>query len=93
MASTLAKSNNFSGVRVGITPDSRSMVSTSTSRLARGPVCDEAARAPASECPALTATMGLLRLTRRAISANLRGLPKLSTYSRMPSVRGSSPQY
>jgi hypothetical protein len=55
------------------------MVSTSTSLLARAPVCDEAARAPASDRPALTARIGFVRPTRRAISANFRGFPKLST--------------
>ena len=38
-------------------------------------VCDEAARAPASERPLFTATIGLERETRRAMRANFRGLP------------------
>ncbi len=43
--------------------------------------------------PLLTATMGLCRANRRAILANLRGLPKLSRYSRAISVAGSVSQY
>ena len=41
----------------------------------RAPVCDPVARAPAAERPLFTAMIGLLRPTRRAIRANLRGLP------------------
>lgn len=43
--------------------------------------------------PLLTATMGLLRATRRAIRENLRGLPKVSRYSSTTSVSGSVSQY
>jgi hypothetical protein len=67
--------------------------STTASLAASAPVCDDAARAPAAERPDLTATIGLFRATRRAIWLKRRGLPKLSRYSRMTSVRGSSAQY
>jgi hypothetical protein len=40
-----------------MTPAWRSRVSTSASLVARAPVCDDAARAPAAERPALTATL------------------------------------
>ena len=39
------------------------------------PVCEEVARAPAADRPLFTAMIGLVRPTRRAIRANLRGLP------------------
>ena len=63
------------------------------SLVANAPVCDDAARAPDAERPAFTATIGFLCATRRAISPNLRGLPKLSRYSSITSVCGSSAQY
>src|SRR5262249_24108158 len=43
--------------------------------------------------PALTAMIGLQRLTRRAMRAKRRGLPKDSTYRMITSVIGSSSQY
>ena len=55
-------------------------------RRAARPVCEEVARAPAAERPLLTATIGLVRPTRRAIRANLRGFPNDSRYSRITSV-------
>ena len=51
------------------------------------------ARAPAAERPLLTATIGLLRPTRRAIRANFRALPNDSRYSRITSVFASCSQY
>jgi hypothetical protein len=78
LASSAATSNISSSVCVRMTPDWRKSVSVSASLVARAPVCDEAARAPADERPALTATIGLRRPTRRAICPNLRGFPKLS---------------
>ena len=50
---------------------------------------DAAARAPAFDRPAFTATIGVVRATRRAMLANRRGLPKDSTYSRTASVFSS----
>ena len=52
---------------------------------------EPAARAPASERPALTATIGLRLPTRRAIRANLRGFPNDSRYSSTTSVRDRPP--
>ena len=46
-------------------------------------MCDEAARLPAGVRPLFTTTIGLCRETRRAIRANLRGLPNDSRYNRM----------
>ena len=43
--------------------------------------------------PLFTATIGLVRPSRRATRANLRGLPKLSRYSSTTSVAGSVSQY
>src|SRR5215203_907482 len=63
-----------------------------SSLAANAPVCDEAARAPERDFPALIATIGLTRPTRRAICANRRGLPKLSTYMRITDVLGSCSQ-
>ena len=48
---------------------------------------------PAADRPALTATIGFAAPTRRAISLNFLGFPKLSRYSRMTDVCGSSAQY
>ena len=67
--------------------------STSVSVAASAPVCEAAARAPAADRPALTATIGLRRETSRAMRMNRRGFPKLSTYIRITPVRGSSAQY
>ena len=61
--------------------------------LAIAAVCEEAARTPAAERPLLTATIGLRRDTRRAMRANLRGLPKDSRYKSTTSVPASSSQY
>jgi hypothetical protein len=59
-----------------MTPAWAKSASTVASEAAtRAPVCERAARPPASEWPDLTATIGLLRLTRRAMRENRRGLP------------------
>ena len=52
-----------------------------------------AARAPAPVRPDFTTTIGLRRVTRRAIRVNRRGFPKFSRYMRITRVPGSSPQY
>jgi hypothetical protein len=92
-ASSIATSKSSSSVPVRMTPAWRSSASTTWSDSASAPVCDDAAREPALERPDLTAMIGFLRATRRAILANRAGLPKLSRYSRITSVRGSSDQY
>ena len=76
-----------------MTPASWNSASTTVSLAASAPVCDAAARAPDPERPALTATIGFCRLTRRAICRKRSGFPKLSRYSRMTRVRGSCSQY
>ena len=52
-----------------------------TSGVATAAVCEAAARWPAAERPASTASTGMLAVTRRAVLANLRGLPNDSMYS------------
>jgi hypothetical protein len=47
---------------------------------------------PIVPSPARTATIGRRRATRRAMRANLRGLPKVSVYIAMTRVRASSSQ-
>jgi hypothetical protein len=79
VASTRVTSNISSIVVVRMTPDWRNSASTTVSLDASAPVCDEAARAPAADRPALTTTIGLRRATRCAICPNFAGLPKLST--------------
>ena len=61
-----------------MTPACRKSASTTVSLEASAPVCEAAARDPAIERPDLTATIGLVRPTRRAISLNFFGFPKLS---------------
>ncbi len=61
-----------------MTPACRKSASTTASLSASAPVCEEAARAPARERPALTATIGLRRATRRAMRVKLPAEPKLS---------------
>ena len=86
-ASSEATSNSSARVSVRITPACSNSASTVTSEAATSaPVCDDVARAPAAERPLLTATIGFVRATRRAIRANLRGLPNDSRYSRITSV-------
>ena len=64
-----------------------------TSAPARAPVCEKAARAPASVRPDFTAMIGFFRVTRWARRVNFRGFPKLSRYIRMTPTAGSSSQY
>jgi hypothetical protein len=76
-ASREATSRNSDTVSVRITPAWAKSASTVTSESASSaPVCEEVARDPAGVRPLLTTTIGLLRATRRAMRANLRGLPK-----------------
>ena len=60
------------------------------SPAASAAVCEPAARCPAAPRPAFSATMGVLRATRRATWAKRRGLPKSSRYrstTRVPASR------
>ena len=52
-----------------------------TQGVAAAAVCEAAARWPAAERPASTASTGMLAATRRAVRANFRGLPNDSMYS------------
>ena len=58
-------------------PNSASWV---TSGVAAAAVCEAAARWPASDRPLITVSTGIRCPTRRAVRANLRGLPNDSTY-------------
>ena len=88
--SSVATSMSSSREPARMTPAWWKSASTATSAPARAAVCEPAARAPLGVVPLLTARIGLLRATRRASSANLRGLPNDSTYNRTTSVSGSS---
>ena len=72
-----------------MTPALRSRAATVTSGVAAAAVCERAPRAPADVRPAFSATMGLVPPTRRAMRANLRGLPRDSRYSAITEVRSS----
>src|SRR5680860_757318 len=91
--STAATPNIASRVSTRMTPACRNSASTATSPAARAPVWLDAARSPACVRPDFTATIGLVRPMRRAMRPNLRGLPKLSRYSRITSVSSSASQY
>ena len=58
-----------------ITPAWWKSASTAASELVSAAVCDPAAFAPADVRPLLSARIGFERETRRAMRANLRGLP------------------
>ena len=77
-ARSAATSKSSSSVPVRMTPAWRKRASTTVSLSASAPVWEDAARAPARERPALTATIGLRRATRRAMREKSPGLPKLS---------------
>ena len=64
-----------------MTPACWNRASLVTSGVATAAVCEAAARCPASERPASTASTGMLAATLRAVRANLRGLPNDSMYS------------
>ena len=93
LASSEATSNSSARLSVRITPAWSNRASTVTSEAAsRAPVWEEVALAPAAERPLLTASTGLVLATRRAMRANLRGLPNDSRYSSTRSVRSSCSQ-
>jgi hypothetical protein len=93
LASSEATANSSPKLSVRITPACWNRASTVTSEAASSaPVCDDVALAPAAERPLLTASTGLVLATRRAMRANLRGLPNDSRYSSTRSVRLSCSQ-
>ena len=70
-------SSSSSRVSTRITPAWWNSASTVASDAARSrPVWEAAARAPAFDRPAFTATIGVVRATLRAMRAKRRGLPK-----------------
>ena len=75
-----ARSNISASVSARITPVWRKRASTATSLAASAAVCEPAARLPAHVRPLFITTIGLRRLTRRAMRAKRRGLPKDSRY-------------
>ncbi len=62
-----------------ITPAWRKSASTAASEPASAAVCELAALLPARVVPPFIARIGLRRAIRRAIRANVRGLPNDST--------------
>ena len=62
-----------------MTPACRKRASTAVSEPASAAVCDPAAALPDAERPLFIARIGFLRESRRAIRANLAGLPNDST--------------
>ena len=88
-----AMSNISSIVSARMTPDCRNSASTATSLAASAAVWLPAARDPACDRPALSATIGLSRPMRRASRPKRRGFPNDSRYSRITRVRGSDSQY
>ena len=70
-----AMSNISSIVSARITPDWWKSASTATSFAASAAVWLQAARDPPRVRPAFTATIGFVRLMRRARRANRRGFP------------------
>ena len=75
------------------TPAWRSKASTPTSPPDKAAVCDAAPRRPATVRPALTATIGTRRPTRRATGTNDAGSGIDSRYSKITSTPDSSSQY
>ena len=73
-----------------ITPACRKTASTAVSEPARAAVCEPAALRPARERPLFIASTCFSRARRRAMRANLRGLPNDSTYMSTRSVASSS---
>ncbi len=93
-AKTAAASSRSSSPSQRITPALANSASTVESEAAiKAPVCELAARAPAEVRPALTASTGFARATRRATRPNLRGLPNDSRYRATTWVAGSCSQY
>jgi hypothetical protein len=68
-------STSSSRLSARITPAWWKSASTAASELVSAAVCDPAAFAPADVRPVFSARIGFERETRRAMRANLRGLP------------------
>ena len=91
-----ARSNNSSTVFTRTAPHCSSRASVATSspwRATSAPVCDEAARAPASVRPDFTTSRGLRFEILRQICIKRLAFPKDSKYIKIKSVCGSSSQY
>ena len=74
---------------VAITPACSNSASRLTSGVATAAVCEAAACWPTAERPACTVSTGIFAPTRRAVRANLRGLPNDSRYSTASLVTSS----
>src|SRR5207247_9666364 len=70
------------------TPVCANTASAARSDPPRDPVCDAAARLPASERPDLTAMTGFSFVVARAIRTKFFGFPKFSMYARPILVSG-----
>ena len=79
-----ATSSSSLGVSTRMTPAWFRAASKIFSLPAKEPVCDTAARAPASLRPILMAAIGLFRVVRRAFSR--KSLPSLTESTRRPSM-------
>ena len=79
-ASSAAVSTSSPRLLVAMTPARSNMASWWASGVAAAAVC-EAARWPAGDRAPMTVSTGIRCATRRAVPANLRGLPNDSTYS------------
>ena len=85
-ASSTATSNSSPSVSTRMTPDASNRACTLASGTSTDVCCSPVTVEPR---PLFTATIGFRRPSRRATRANLRGLPKLSRYSRARSVVSS----
>ena len=88
-ASTVAAPSRSVRLSTAITPAWRNSASRVTAGVAVAAVCEAAARRATSDVPDRTASTGLVRPSRRAIRANLRGLPNDSRYSTATRVAAS----
>ena len=79
LASRAAASTSSPRLRAAMMPAWANSASWVTSGVAAAAVCDAAARWPADERPLITVSTGIRWPTRRAVRANLRGLPNDST--------------
>ena len=87
-ATSRPTSNSSATVSTRITPE---LANRAATPRASGPMLS--ASSAGGRTGLATAATGLRRASSRAIRANLRGLPKVSRYSRTASVCGSSRQY
>src|SRR2546426_965190 len=89
-ANAIARSNSSSIEFARSTPVWENTASAARSEPPKEPVCETAARLPASDRPDFTAITGLSFVVSRAIRTKFCGLPKFSMYARMSFVSGSS---